>query len=154
MRLVLLAASALALLACAEQAPVEEPATPDAPVVAEPAPAIEVTDANALTLEQISERIVGNFRSTQDEKSTLSITADGKWSSGYEGQDSTVSEWKLFTGDQPPAGSSGPFTPASRYLEVKDANGALYYELGSVAAGGFDMFYTARGNNLGYARVP
>ena len=47
----------------------------------------------------------------------------------------------------------GADKPASRYLEVKDADGAFYYELGHITADAFDMFYTARGNNLGYVRV-
>lgn len=59
----------------------------------------------------------------------------------------------LFPGDKPPAGAVGPFTPASRYLEVKEAEGVFYYELGQVTVDAFDMFYTARGNNLGYVRV-
>jgi len=36
---------------------------------------------------------------------------------------------------------------------VKDADGVFYYELGQVAADAFDMFYTARGNNLSFVRV-
>jgi hypothetical protein len=36
---------------------------------------------------------------------------------------------------------------------VKDADGVFYYELGHITADAFDMFYTARGNNLGYVRV-
>jgi hypothetical protein len=52
-----------------------------------------------------------------------------------------------------PAGVEGTYTPASRYLEVKGADLVLYYELGHVSEDGFDMFYTARGNNLSFARI-
>lgn len=45
------------------------------------------------------------------------------------------------------------FTPVSRYLEVSSTDGALYYEMGGISDAGFDMFYTARGNNLSFARI-
>jgi hypothetical protein len=151
MRLLLVAASVIALAACGEQAAEEvAPATP--PVNVAPAPA-EITDANELTLAQISGRLVGIFRSTQDELSTLNITSDGKWTMSYEGEPDTVAAWRLFAGDAVPEGVTGEFTPASRYLEVKDADMTLYYEMGHIDEDGFDMFYTARGNMLSYARV-
>lgn len=157
MRLIVLTAAALALAACGEQTPAAPAVTAsaDAPptVAADPAATAETTDANEMTVEQISARLVGTWRSTQDDKSTLTIRADGKWSGGYEGETDSASDWTMFPGDQPPAGAAGPFTPASRYLEVKDTDGVFYYELGHVAADAFDMFYTARGNNLSYVRV-
>lgn len=152
MRLFVLAVSALALAACGEQAAQNSAPTPPMPDAASVAPA-DVTDANELTIEQISARLVGIFRSTQDELSTINITSDGKWTIGYEGEPDTVAEWHLFTGDNVPEGVSGEFTPASRYLEVKDADMTLYYEMGHIDEDGFDMFYTARGNMLSYARV-
>jgi hypothetical protein len=144
----------LALAACGEQAPADtsaEGSTETTPA-AEPAVAA-VTDANEMTTDEIRSRLVGTWRSTQDEKSSLTLSADGKWMSGYEGEAQTTSDWIVFTGDQPPAGAAGLFTPASRYLEVKDADGVFYYELGHITADAFDMFYTARGNNLGFVRV-
>ncbi len=152
MRIMLLVAVSLTLAACGEQAAPAPAAAAsmEAPMVAESAP---VTDANAMTIEQLNALLLGAWRATDDEKATLVIAADGKWTSVYEGDTLFVADWKLFTGDQPPAGAAGPFTPASRYLEVKEAIGAFYYELGHVADDGFDMFYTARGNNLSFARV-
>jgi len=157
MRLIVLTAAALALAACGGQAPAApaDTATTDAPapVAADSAPTTAITDANEMTVEQISTRLVGRWRSSQDDKSTLTITADGKWSGAYEGEADSESDWTIFPGDQPPAGAAGPFTPASRYLEVKDADGVFYYEFGHITADAFDMFYTARGNNLSYVRV-
>jgi hypothetical protein len=156
MRLIVLSAAALALAACGGQAPsapADTPATETPAAVVEAAPAADITDANEMTPDQIGARLVGSWRSTQDEKSSLTISADGKWTSGYEGETPSVSDWVIFAGDQPPAGAAGPFTPASRYLEVKDADGVFYYELGQVAADAFDMFYTARGNILSFVRV-
>jgi hypothetical protein len=149
MRLFVLAVSALALAACGEQASTPTPPMPDAASVA---PA-DVTDANQLTPAQISARLVGIFQSTQDELSTLNITSDGKWTMGYKGEPDTVAAWRVFAGDAVPEGVSGEFTLASRYLEVKDADMTLYYEMGHVTEDGFDMFYTARGNMLSYVRV-
>jgi len=159
MRLIVLIAAAFALAACGGQAPSApaEAKRADAPAAAAAdrarAATTEITDANEMTVEQISARLVGTWRSTQDDKSSLTITADGKWSGGYEGEVDSVSGWTIFPGDQPPAGAAGPFTPASRYLEVKDPDGVFYYELGHITVDAFDMFYTARGNNLGYVRV-
>lgn len=157
MRLIVLSAAALALAACGGQTPAApaDIASTNAPaaVAADPAPPTEITDANEMTVEQLSARLVGTWRSSQDDKSTLTITADGKWSGGNDGEVDSVSDWTIFPGDQPPAGAAGPFTPASRYLEVKDADGLFYYEFGHITADAFDMFYTARGNNLSYLRV-
>ena len=159
MRSLILLVAILATAACGGQSPSApaEAKGADTPAAAAADPAraaaAEIKDANEMTVEQISARLVGTWRSTQDDKSSLTITADGKWSGGYEGEVDSVSGWAIFSGDQPPAGVAGPFTPASRYLEVKDADGAFYYELGHITADAFDMFYTARGNNLGYVRV-
>ena len=159
MRSLILLVAILATAACGGQSPSApaEAKGADTPAAAAADPAraaaAEIKDANEMTVEQISARLVGTWRSTQDDKSSLTITADGKWSGGYESEVDSVSGWAIFSGDQPPAGAAGPFTPASRYLEVKDVDGAFYYELGHITADAFDMFYTARGNNLGYVRV-
>jgi len=158
MRLIILTAAALALAACGGQEPAAAadnavPVPHSAAVTADPALYAVITDANEMTVEQIKARLVGSWRSTQDAKSSLTILPDGKWSSGYEGEAAAVSDWTTFPGDQPPLGAAGPFTPASRYLEVKDADGVFYYELGHITAEAFDMFSTARGNNLGFVRV-
>lgn len=152
MRIILLAAAAFALAGCSEQTPAVAPqgASTETPASAEPTP---VTDANEMSVAQLGAALLGEWRSTEDDRSSLVIGADGKWSSVYEGDTLFVADWKLFTGDQPPAGAEGPFTPASRYLEVKEETGTFYYELGHVTADAFDMFYTARGNNLAFSRV-
>lgn len=146
------------LAACSEQAPAE-PAAPAAPAVevgpAEAPVAADAvgTDANTLTPEAISAMMVGEFRSTDDEKSTIKIGVDGTWTTAYEGSEPSVSRWRIFAGDAPPAGVTETFTPASRYLEVTDADGVFYYEMGVINHDGFDMFYKARGNLLSYVRV-
>jgi hypothetical protein len=159
MRMIVVIAAAFALAACGGQVPAApaEAKGADAPAAATADPAraaaAEITDANEMTVAQISSRLVGTWQSTQDDKSSLTITADGKWSGGYEGEVHTVSDWTIFAGDQPPAGAAGPFTPTSRYVEVKDPDGVFYYELGRITADAFDMYYTVRGNNLDYVRV-
>ena len=157
MRLTVLSAAALALAACDGQAPAAPVdaavAVPPDAAPADPAPATDNADANAMTVDQIRALLVGGWRSIQDENWSLTISADGKWASGYVGLATTVSDWTIFTGDRPPAGAAGPFTAASRYLEVKDADETFYYELGWVGADAFDMFATSRGNNLSFARV-
>jgi len=154
MRAVFVAVAALALAACSESTPAPTAAPETAASDPAAARAPDVTDANAMTTDEISQRLVGVYRSTDDEKATITFTADGKYLSHVDGELAAASEWKVFTGDQPPAGTAGPFTAASRYLEVRDDDGVFHYELGHVAADGFDMFYTARGNRLAYERVP
>lgn len=150
MRVLAVSALGLVLAACADNTPAPEAATQPAAAAPE---AAEIVDANALTLDQISQRLVGTFRSADDPLSVLTITADGAFTNIYDGEPDVASAWKVFTGDRPPAGAAGPFTPGSRYLEVSNDGGLFYYELGVVADGGFDMFYTARGNRLAYVRV-
>lgn len=155
MRAFLLAASVFATAACSEapSAAVADAAVPPKTAAAEQATSAKVTDANGLTLEEIGARLIGTFRSVDDGLSTIVIAQDGKFTNFYDGEADVASAWRLFTGDQPPAGAVGPFTPASRYLEVKNDGGLFYYELGQVTEAGFDMFYTARGNMLRYDRV-
>jgi hypothetical protein len=153
MRFVLMAASVLALAACGEQQ-----STPEASAVQTPAsttPTVGIPgDANRLSPAEIASLLVGEFRSTQDEKNTISVTSDGRWVEAYEGGGPpSTSSWQVFPGDQPPAGASGSFTAASRYLELKSDNEVFYYEMGTVSGDGFDMFATRRGNMLDFARI-
>jgi hypothetical protein len=150
---VVIAVSALALAGCGEPAaPVAAPEA--APAVAETVPAAaNVTDAIMMSPEQIGLRLVGVFQSTQDENISLDVTSDGKWTENYVGEEPVVTTWRVFAGDQPPAGEAQTFTPGSRYLELKGEDGATYYELGHVGEDGFDMFYTGRGNRLAYSRI-
>ncbi len=149
MRLILLAATAFAIVACGEQKPSEPASSPTATSEAD----VIGVDANTLTPESIATRLVGSWSSTQDDKAGLVISNDGKWTETYESTQPMVSDWRVFPGDQPPAGTAETFTPASRYLEVKGADGVFYYEIGRIADDSFDMFYTARGNNLSFVRV-
>lgn len=157
MRLIGLSALSLGLLvACGEQKPVVAPVAPvEAPAATTDADeaAMRAMDANNMTLEEITTKLVGSYRSTQDDKSTLTITADGKWTEIYDDMDPVVSAWRVFAGTAAPEGTTVTFTPASRYLEVSSTDGAAYYEMGGVSDAGFDMFYTARGNNLSFARI-
>ncbi len=158
MRLIGLSALSLVFLAaCGEQQPtVEAPTAPvetaDAITDADEA-AMRAMDANNMTPEEITAKLVGSYKSTQDDKSTLTISADGKWTEAYDGMEPVVSTWRVFAGTAAPEGTTVTFTPASRYLEVSSTEGAVYYEMGGVSDAGFDMFYTARGNNLSFARV-
>jgi len=153
MRNRILLVAILATSACGEPAPASPVPALDGGSTAAREPASEVTDANELTTEEISARLVGQWRAADDDKSTLDISRDGKWTSVYDGEPLFVSDWRLFTGDKPPAGAVGAFTSPSRYLEVKEVDGVFYYELGHITADAFNMFYTARGNNLSYVRV-
>jgi hypothetical protein len=158
MRLIGLSALSLVLLAaCGEQQPVVEapvaPAEAPAAITEADEAAMRAMDANNMTSEEITAKLVGAFKSTQDDRSTLTITSDGKWTEVYDDMDPVVSTWRVFAGTDAPDGTNVTFTPASRYLEVTSTEGAVYYEMGGVSDAGFDMFYTARGNNLSFARV-
>jgi hypothetical protein len=155
MRLIGLSALTLVLLAaCGEQKPAEAPVSPAVPAeaIAPEAPA-DPADANAMTPDEIAARLVGSFRSLQDDKVTLTVVANGAWAETYEGSEPQVSSWRVFAGTSPPEGSTETFTPASRYLELTGDDGVFLYEMGRVDAAGFDMFYMPRGNNLRYERV-
>jgi hypothetical protein len=155
MRLIRLSALTLVLLAaCGEQKPAEAPVTPAAPAeVAAPEAPADPADANAMTPDEIAARLVGSFRSLQDDKVTLTVVANGAWTETYEGSVPQVSSWRVFAGTSPPEGSTETVTPASRYLELTGDDGVFLYEMGRVDAAGFDMFYMPRGNNLRYERV-
>jgi hypothetical protein len=152
MRFVFIAASALAFVACGEPQPAVEGPAVQTPASEEPTVQIP-GDANALSASEVSSLLVGEFRSTQDEKSTIAVTSDGKWVETYGGEAPSTFAWRVFAGDQPPPGAAGPFTAASRYLELKSDEDVFYYEMGTLSEDGFDMFYTARGNMLAYTRI-
>ena len=145
------------LAACGEQKPdVETPAASvEAPAAISDADeaAMRAMDANNMTPEAITTKLVGVYKSTQDDRSTLTVTSDGKWTETYDGTDPVVSTWRVFAGTDAPEGTNVTFTPVSRYLELSSADGAVYYEMGGISEEGFDMFYTARGNHLGFARI-
>lgn len=147
MRLMLLAASFLAVAACGDQKS-SDPASPGGAAASNEAG----IDANTLTPESITAKLVGSWQSAQDGRAGLILSPDGKWTETYQSTQPIVSDWRVFAGDKPPEGATETFTPASRYLEVKGEDGIRYYELGRIAGDAFDMFYTARGNNLSFVR--
>lgn len=157
MRFLLLSVTALALVACGEQAPAApaaEPA-PEAPAAApvEPAPA----EAAVIAPAEVALKIAGTWVSIDDPKSTITLTADGKWTDDYadpafEKQDAFP--WRALTGAAAQlAAPNETFTPTATYLEVKRPEAAYYYELGATDAENLEMFYVGRGNRLAYTRV-
>lgn len=154
MRLIALSALGLVFLAaCGEQKPADAPSAPAEATASEPVAPVDSADANAMTPDEIAARLVGSFRSLQDDKVTLTVVANGAWTETYEGSEPQVSSWRVFAGTAPPEGSTETFTPASRYLELTGDDGVFLYEMGRIDAAGFDMFYMPRGNNLRYERV-
>ncbi len=134
---------------------------PKSPTLAEPgaatAPAA-VTAADVVNVPpaEVAAKLAGKWQSADDAKSTLTITAEGRWTEDYviDPPVHEVSAWRAFAGSDAPAGTTGNvFTPTSTYLEVKGANATFFYELGSIDADNFDMFYVARGNRLAFTRV-
>ena len=66
----------------------------------------------------------------------------------------SVDTWRAFPGTEvPERGKDLTFTPASTYIEVISGEDAFYYEVGSIEADAFDMFYVSRGNRLAYKRI-
>ena len=94
--------------------------------------------------------------SIDDAKSSITLTADGKWTDNYEGEADAndAAAWRAISGVEAKAASpTDEFTPEATYLEVKRADGAFYYELGDLDAENLDMFYVGRGNRLAYTRA-
>lgn len=153
MRFFLLTMSALALAACGGQTPVEPAAAPVAETPAgETALAPEVVN---IPPGEIATKLSGTWQSLDDANSILTITAD-TWTNTYTGDDSvhSVDTWRAFSGADLPAGADGlTFTPASTYIEVVSGEDTFYYEVGTIEADAFDMFYVSRGNRLAYKRI-
>jgi hypothetical protein len=144
------------LTACGEKPPAAPAAQPEPPAAdaapAEPAPRAAI---ETMPIADIAAKMVGKFRSVDDPKAMLTISADGVWLEDYETTSpihSTMT-WRLFKGSDGPANAGVNFTPASYYLEVKAPSDTFFYEMAGVDETGFDMFYTARGNHLAYERI-
>ena len=158
MRNFLMAVSVLALAACGgEKAadPVKPEAAEAAPVtpsiaVGEPNPATPVVTAPAA----VPALIAGTWVSIDDAKSSIVVTADGKWTDMYaDGGQPETYPWRAITGTEAKAASpTNEFTPEATYLEVKQTEATYYYELGDLDADNLEMFYVGRGNRLAYTR--
>jgi hypothetical protein len=133
---------------------------PNSPTLAEPGAATAPTAPTTIDVvnvppAEVAAKLAGKWQSADDAKSTLTITAEGRWTEDYviEPPVHEVSTWRAFAGSNAPADTTGNvFTPTSTYLEVKGANATFFYELGSVEADSFDIFYVARGNRLAFTR--
>lgn len=151
--LLLIAVSSLALAACGEQKAADPAPVPAADVApAEPALASEVLNVPPA---EVATKLQGVWESIDDPNSILIITAD-TWTNDYKGDDSvhSVDKWRAFPGTEKPANSEGlTFTPESTYIEVVSGDDTFYYEVGTIEADTFDMFYVSRGNRLAYKRI-
>ena len=154
MRVLLAAVSALALVACGKTTPA--PAATVTPAGAEPAVAEAIPEAVITKPEAVPALIAGKWVSIDDDKSSITLTADGKWTDDYVGEADAHEDaaWRAITGAEAKAASpENTFTPEATYLEVKRTDSAFYYELGDLDAENLDMFYVGRGNRLAYTRA-
>jgi hypothetical protein len=151
--LLLIAVSAFVLTACGEQKPVDP--TPSPVVEAAPEEAALPDEVANIPAGEIAERLAGKWQALDDPNSILTITAD-TWTNDYTGDDSvhSVDAWRAFPGTEIPAGGADlSFTPTSTYIEVVSGDLTFYYEIGTIEADTFDMFYVSRGNRLAYKRI-
>jgi hypothetical protein len=142
--LTLTAAALLVFAACGQKQAVSPPVA---------APAVEVAPA---ALAEIAAKMVGAWRSTDDAKSTIEVTADGVWISSYVTSPPVrdVSAWRLFTSaDAPAEAANYTLEPGKAYLEVKAPDATLHYEIGDVSADSLELFYLARGNRRAFHRM-
>ena len=157
MRAFLAAVSVVALAACGEQK-AAEPVKPE--VVAPVTPSIAIGEPNPSTPAIIAPAavpalIAGKWVSIDDAKSSITVTADGKWTDSYsDGTKDETYPWRVINGVEAKAASpTNEFTPEATYLEVKRTESTFYYELGVLDAENLDMFYVGRGNRLAYTRA-
>lgn len=155
MRLALLAAAALAIVGCSKQ---DEPKpVPDlqlAPIV-EPVPG-DPQPVPIIMPEDVPAKLAGKWQSIDDPNSILTITADGSWTNDYTGDDSVhdVAKWTVFRGYQREDELAAfNLKQTALYIEVISGDDKFHYELGSIGADEFDMFYVSRGNRLAYKRI-
>jgi hypothetical protein len=155
MRALLLAAvSTLALAACSDPKPAEPTPAP-VPEAAAAEPALPAETA-AIPAQDVPTKLAGKWQSTEDPNSTITITAEGDWTSDYAGDDSAhdAAKWRAFPGTEVPPNAEGlTFTPTSTYIEVHSGEDFFFYELGVIQADAFDFFYVSRGNHLSYKRI-
>ena len=157
MRLMLLTVSVLALAACGDKTPAAPAAVPAAEQPAA-APTPEAPSASVGIIPgEVAAKIAGTWRAIDDDKATITITTDGKWTDDYDDPAFTKQDpapWRALTGAAAQlAAPSETFTPEATYIEVKRPEAAYYYELGDIDADNLEMFYVGRGNRLAYTRV-
>ena len=154
MRVFVAAVSVVALVACGEQKPAPAAEAMPAAEIAAPVetPAI---DAALIAPSAVADLIAGTWRSIDDEKSTITVTADGKWTDAYgDGVQPETFPWRALTGADANVVAKGEqFTPEHTYLEVKRSEATYYYELDDLSPDSLAMFYVGRGNRLAYTRV-
>jgi hypothetical protein len=157
MRICLAAVSALALVACGEKTPA--PAAEVTPAAASAA-TIAIGEPNPSTPAivppaAVTALIAGKWVSIDDAKSSITLTADGRWTDSYlDGTKDETYPWRVINGVEAKAASpTNEFTPEATYLEVKRTEATYYYELGSIDAENLDMFYVGRGSRLAYTRA-
>lgn len=151
MRGLIVTALAAALLgACGPKDP------PPVMAVMEEAPSLTPkTEAEAAA------RLVGKWRSILDEKSVVTITADGVWTDDVRVDDytgapelHTESAWRVFMLEDAPSDAPVASLEAGKvYLEVRGSAGPLHYEIGDVLNETMELFYLGRGSRLAFVRV-
>lgn len=154
MRIFLAAVSVVALVACGEQKPA--PVAEVTPAAVEPAPVIVPGPEVVITAPAaVPALIAGRWVSIDDAKSSITLTADGKWTDAYsDGVQPETYPWRAISGVEAKAASpTNEFTPEATYLEVKRTEATYYFELGDLDAENLDMFYVGRGNRLAYTRA-
>jgi len=115
-----------------------------APVVSDEA----MSDDNST--EAIQAGIVGEWQSTDDEKSVRIFKADGTISEVYDGEELSGGTWSIFTevGTEPV-----PAIPGATYLKIVDGDEAYYFSVAEVSAQSLALIYLDRGGVLTYTRV-
>jgi hypothetical protein len=148
MRIIIVTAALAALCAC-------QPKTDEVPANRDLGSPQAAAAKPALDIAFLKERLAGHWQSIEDEKSTITVEAGGKWTSEYTDPPvNNVGAWKVFTSEAAPADAKQYTLEAGKaYLEVRDMDGAFFYELGDVDEDMLEMFYLGRGNRLAYKRM-
>ena len=129
-----------------------------AEIAAVAGPQVEVAEpeVSITAPEAVPALIAGKWVSFEEDKSSITLTADGKWTDDYVGEADAHDDaaWRAMSGvDAKAAAPEHEFTPEATYLEVKRDEETYYYELGDLDAENLDMFYVGRGNRLAYTRA-
>ena len=112
--------------------------------------------AAAPSLDVIRRALAGTWQSTDDTRFTRELDANGTAIDRYEGDASATTKgtWALFSGSAPPPDAKGKtLTPASTYLEIKEGEDVLFFEMDSLSLQRLSMFYIERGNRLAFTRL-
>ncbi len=110
----------------------------------------------APSLDAMRHMLAGTWQSTNDARFTRELDADGTAIDRYKGDASATDKgtWMLFPGSAPPPDAKDKtLTPTSTYLEIKEGDDALFFEIDSVSPKALSMFYIERGNRLAFIRA-